>query len=238
MGNALLSVAEAHERIANCVRPLPPQRRRLSELLKLRLAEDVVSRVDSPPFDKSQVDGYAIATSDTSETLRELELVTAGGVPRYAVRPGTTIRVMTGAPTPEGADAVVKWEDCHVEADGAIRNPAGSVKPDSCILRRGTAFHMGQTLIKAGRQIDPLDIALLAEIGQAEASVYPRPRVGVLPTGDELVAAHEPLGPGQIRNSNGPMLLAALAATNMTPVDLGVGRDDPADLRAKISLGL
>jgi molybdopterin molybdotransferase len=238
MGNALLSVAEAHERIASCVRPLSPQRLRLSELLNLRLAEDIVSQVDSPPFDKSQVDGYAIATSDASEFLRELELVTAGGVPSQAVRPGTTIRVMTGAPTPEGADAVVKWEDCDVRPDGTIRNPAAKLKPGSCILRRGTAFHAGQTVLHAGTRIGPLDIALLAEIGQAEVSVYPRPRVGVLPTGDELVAAHEAVGPGQIRNSNGPMLLAALADANMTPVDLGVGRDDPEDLRTKISLGL
>lgn len=238
MGNALLSIAEAHDRIANCVRALSPQRLRLSELLGLRLAEDVVSRVDSPPFDKSQVDGYAIATSDASELLRELELVTAGGVPSQAVRPGTTIRVMTGAPTPEGADAVVKWEDCDVRPDGTIRNPAAKVKPGSCILRRGAAFHTGQTVLAAGKLLGPLDIALLAEIGQSEANVYPRPRVGVLPTGDELVAAHEPTGPGQIRNSNGPMLLAALATENAMPVDLGVGRDDPADLREKIALGL
>jgi molybdopterin molybdotransferase len=234
----MLTVAEAHEHIARCVRPLPSQRLRLSELLGLRLAEDVVSRVDSPPFDKSQVDGYAIATSDASEFLRELELVTAGGVPSQAVQPGTTIRVMTGAPTPEGADSVVKWEDCDVRPDGTIRNPAAKVKPGSCILRRGTAFHTGQTVLNDGKLIGPLEIALLAEIGQAEANVFPRPRVGVLPTGDELVAAHEAVGPGQIRNSNGPMLLAALAAENATPVDLGVGRDDPGDLRAKIALGL
>jgi molybdopterin molybdotransferase len=234
----MLTVSEAHEHIARCIGQLSPQRLQLSELLGLRLAEDVVSRVDSPPFDKSQVDGYAIATNDTSETLRELELVTAGGVPSQAVQPGTTIRVMTGAPTPEGADAVVKWEDCDVRPDGTIRNPAAGVKPGACILRRGTAFHTGQTVLTAGKLIGPLDIALLAEIGQAEAGVYPRPRVGVLPTGDELVAAHEAVGPGQIRNSNGPMLLAALAAENATPVDLGVGRDDPADLRAKIAVGL
>jgi molybdopterin molybdotransferase len=234
----MLTVAEAHEHIARCVRPLPSERVRLSELLGLRLAEDVISRVDSPPFDKSQVDGYAISTNDASETLHELELVTAGGVPSQAVRPGTTIRVMTGAPTPEGADAVVKWEDCDVRPDGTIRNPAAEVMSGSCILRRGTAFHVGQTVLTAGKLIGPLDIALLAEIGQAEAGVYPRPCVGVLPTGDELVAAHEAVGPGKIRNSNGPMLLASLEAENATPVDLGVGRDDPADLRAKIALGL
>jgi len=234
----MLSVAEAHDRIARCVQPLPARRLRLSDLLGLQLAEDVTSRVDSPPFDKSLVDGYAIATGDRSEWLRELELVTAGGVPSQAVRPGTTIRVMTGAPLPDGVDAVVKWEDCDIRGDGAIRNPAASVKAGSCVLKRGASFRAGQVVLEAGKQVGPLDIALLAEIGQAEAAAIPRPRVGVLPTGDELVSADEPVGPSQIRNSNGPMLLAALAAAGVTAVDLGVGRDDPDDLRAKIARGL
>jgi molybdopterin molybdotransferase len=238
MGQPLISVAEAHEIIARCVRVLSSERTRLGDLLGLRLAEDVTSGVDSPPFDKSQVDGYAIATSDSSPVLRELELVTAGQAPRHAVGPGTTIRVMTGAPIPEGADAVVKWEDCDVREDGAIANPAGQVKPGSSILKRGSAFRVGQVVLNAGKLAGPLDIALLAEIGRAEVAAFPRPRVGVLATGDELVAAHEPVGPGQIRNSNGPMLLAALEQAGARPVDLGVGRDDPSDLREKIGLGL
>jgi molybdopterin molybdotransferase len=93
-------------------------------------------------------------------------------------------------------------------------------------------------VLEARKLLSPLDIALLAEVGQAEALAYPRPTVGVLPTGDELVEAHEPIGPGQIRNSNGPMLLAALTTAGVTPVDLAVGRDDPADLREKIARGL
>jgi molybdopterin molybdotransferase len=234
----MLTVAAAHEIIARHVDPLPARRVRLSELLGLRLAESVTSHIDSPPFDKAMVDGYAIATGDDADVLRELELVTAGNLPSEILRPGTTIRVMTGAPTPEGADAVVKWEDCEVREEGAIRNPARNVRTGAGILRRGTAFKRGDLLLEAGKRVGPLDIALLAEIGQPDASVYPLPRVGVLPTGDELVAAHEHAGPGQIRNSNGPMLLAALAAHGMTPVDLGVGRDAPEDLRQKISLGL
>ncbi len=234
----MISVAEAHDTIARCVQPLPPSRLRLSALLGLRLAENITSQVDSPPFDKSLVDGYAIATSDASEMLREVELVTAGGVPTQALTPGNTIRVMTGAPVPAGADAVVKWEDCNVHADGSIRNPARDVRHGACMFRRGASFRVGQVVLNAGKQIGPLDIALLAEIGQAEVAAHPRPRVGVLPTGDELVAAHEPLAPGQIRNSNGPMLLAALTAAGATAIDLGVGRDDPADLREKIGRGL
>jgi molybdopterin molybdotransferase len=234
----MLTVAEAHEIIARHVGPLPPQRMRLGELLGRRLTADIVSRVDSPPFDKSIVDGYAIATSDDSEFLQELELVTAGNLPSEIVRPGTTIRVMTGAPLPEGANAVVKWEDCERREDGAIRNPAIGVKAGAGILRRGSVFRRGDVLLEAGKRVGPLDIALLAEIGEADVSAYPLPRVGVLPTGDELVASHEHAGPGQIRNSNGPMLLAALAAQGIAPVDLGVGRDNSNDLREKIGLGL
>src|SRR5262245_20062538 len=102
----MLTVAEALDLVRQHARPLPARRALLGELLGLRLAENVVSQIDSPPFDKSVVDGFAIATGDRSPTLRVVELVTAGVVPTRAVEPGTTIRVMTGAPVPAGADAV------------------------------------------------------------------------------------------------------------------------------------
>jgi len=234
----MISVDEAHEIVARWAHPLPSRRLRLRDLLGLRLAEDVVSRVDSPPFDKALVDGFAIATCDATRTLRITELVTAGATPAGEVTPGTTIRIMTGAPLPHGADAVVKWEDAQQLDDATIGNPAKLAKPGSCVLRRGASFHAGQMVLKAGKPLSPLDVALLAEIGQSELLATPRPRVGVLPTGDELVAADEPLGPGQIRNSNGPMLLAAVEAAGAEAVDLGVARDDVADLRGKIARGL
>lgn len=234
----MISVDEALDHVRRCVAPLPSVRAPLAELLGLRLAESVASTVDSPPFDKSMVDGYAIDVRDVTATLRELELVTAGNVPTQSVTPGHTIRVMTGAPIPEGADAVAKWEDCQLLAEGEIRNPARGVKSGSCVIRRGSSFSAGQVVLEAGKRLGPLDVALLAEIGQAEVRVIARPSVAVLPTGDELVAPHEPLGPGQIRNSNGPMLLAAVAAADCTPIDLGVGCDDPDDLRTRINQGL
>jgi molybdopterin molybdotransferase len=234
----MLSIAEALDCVRRHVSPLPCSRLRLSALLGLRLAEDITSRVDSPPFDKSVVDGFAIATSYGSPTLRVIELVTAGSVPTRSIEPGTTIRVMTGAPIPAGADAVVKWEDCDELGDDAIRTPAALARPGSCVLQRGASFHAGQVVLAKGKKLGAIDIALLAEIGQAEVAAYPRLRVGVLATGDELVEAHEAVGPGQIRNSNGPMLLAGLAAAGATGVDLGVARDDPADLREKIARGI
>jgi molybdopterin molybdotransferase len=234
----MISVVEAHEIVRSQAKSLPAERVSLGDLLGLRLAEDVASRVDSPPFDKSQVDGFAIATGDEAPELRVVEMVTAGHVPQLEVTPGATIRVMTGAPLPRGADAVVKWEDCEQTGDATIVNPRKMAKPGSCVLRRGAAFHEGEVVLRAGKILGPLDVALLAEIGQADVAVTPRPRVGVLPTGDELVAAHEACGPGQIRNSNGPMLLAALQAAGATAVDLGVARDTPEDLREKIERGL
>jgi molybdopterin molybdotransferase len=234
----MITVAEAHEIVAKWARSLSSRTTPLGDLLGLRLAEDVASRVDSPPFDKSQVDGFAIATGDDAAELRIIEMVTAGHVPQLEVTPGTAIRVMTGAPLPRGADAVVKWEDCEEIDDATIVNPRVLAKPGSCVLRKGTAFHDGEIVLQAGKILSPLDVALLAEIGQAEVAVTPRPRVGVLPTGDELVAAHEECGPGQIRNSNGPMLIAALQAAGATAVDLGVARDTPEDLREKIARGL
>jgi molybdopterin molybdotransferase len=234
----MISVAEALAAVGRHAVALPPVQLRLNDLLSLRLAEDVTSDVDSPPFNKSLVDGFAIASSDPTQTLRVIELVTAGAVPTQTVAPGTTIGIMTGAPLPAGADAVIKWEDCEQRDEHEIVKPAKAIPPGACVLNRGASFHRGQVVLTRGKRLGPLDVALLAEIGHAEVLVQPRPRVAVLATGDELVAAHEPLGPGQIRNSNGPMLLAAVAAAGATPVDLGVARDDPEDLKAKLRQGL
>lgn len=234
----MLSITDAYDLLAKHVTPLSAHETPLAELLGRQLAADVASDVDSPPFDKSMVDGYAISLDDNSAELAVLEQVIAGGVPSQPLAPGGTIRVMTGAPVPEGADAVVKWEDCRELAAERIANPAAGVARGHCILKRGTAFRRGETVLPAGKRLTPLEIALLAEIGRAAVAAVPLPIVGVLPTGNELVAADQPLGPGQIRNSNGPMLLASLAAAGCPAVDLGVARDDRAKLQAAIERGL
>jgi molybdopterin molybdotransferase len=238
----MISVDEALDHVRRCVRQLPARTVPLSEAAGLRLAEDVISRDDSPPFDKSMVDGFAIAVGDPSPTLRVAEVVYAGAVPTKRVERGATVRLMTGAPLPAGADAVVKWEDCDLISDSELRNPATTfAKPPragDCIVGRGSSFRAGERLLAPGKRLGPLDVALLAEIGWARVAVVPRPRVGVLPTGDELVDPAATPGPGQIRNSNGPMLLAAAAEASAEIVDLGVARDDLADLRAKVTRGL
>jgi molybdopterin molybdotransferase len=233
----MLTVAEALAAVGRHAAALPPVPLRLNDLLGLRLAEDVTSDVDSPPFDKSLVDGFAVLAGDPAQMLRVIELVTAGSVPTQTVGLGTTISVMTGAPLATGADAVIKWEDCELRDEHEIVKPAKAIAAGAGVLKRGASFHRGQVVLGRGKTIGPLDMALLAEIGHVDVLVQPRVRVGVLATGDELVPANERPGPGQIRNSNGPMLLAAVAAAGATAIDLGVARDNPDDLKAKLRRG-
>lgn len=234
----MISVDEALQLVRQHTTVLPQCVVSIADALGRCLAVDMVSRVDSPPFDKSMVDGYAIDLSDDSPTLRVTELVTAGQVPQRRVESGTTIQVMTGAPTPSGAQAVIKWEDCERLDDQTIRNPRQGVANQHCIVPQGSSFRAGQVVLTQGKPLGPLDIALLAEIGQATAPVIRQPRVAVLATGDELVEAGQALAPGQIRNSNGPMLLAAAHAAGVESVNLGIARDDPGDLRARLGRGL
>jgi len=234
----MISVDEALQHVSRCSQPIPTDSVPLGDALGLRLTESVESSVDSPPFDKSMLDGYAVEASDRSPTRRVIEQVVAGEVPHHAVEPGNTINVMTGAPLPDGADAVVKVEDVKHLDEETIEIPSAGVASGTGILLRGAAFHKGQELLIADHRLRPADIGLLAEIGQAKVRVTPRPRVAVLATGNELVKIGQPVGAGQIANSNGPMLIALLESVHATPIDLGIGRDDPAELKRLISEGL
>ncbi len=239
----MISVDEALKLVKEGVLAVPSQRVEIGKSLGMRLRESIVSPVDSPPFDKALLDGYAVIASDTAPTRRVIEEVIAGAVPHHAVAPGTTISVMTGAPIPEGADAIVKHEDVpsiqEISAEETIiQMPKAGVAAGTGLLPRGAAFSAGQEVLPFGRFLSPVDIALLAEVGQAEVTVTPRPSVAVLPTGNELVEAGKPVGPGQICNSNGPMLLALLEASGAESIDLGIGRDDTVELMGLMQKGL
>jgi len=234
----MISVDKALQHVSRCAQQLRADTVPLSAVLGLRLAENVISEVDSPPFDKSMLDGYAVETSDQSPTRHVLEQVVAGGVPHHAVEPGNTINVMTGAPLPDGADAVVKVEDVQQLDEATIEMPSAGVASGTGVLLRGSAFHKGQQLLAAGRCLSPIDMALLAEVGHAKVCVTPRPRVAVLATGNELVEVGRPVAAGQICNSNGPMLLALLESVDATSIDLGIGRDDPDELKRLMTAGL
>jgi molybdopterin molybdotransferase len=234
----MLSVEEALELVAKNTVPLPPQRVPLGEAAGLVLAEEVTSEVNSPPYDKSMMDGYAVQSADRQQVRHVLEEVAAGAVPRYAVTPGTATRIMTGAPLPEGADAVVPIEQAELIDATTVRLQQVEPVAGQNILRLGASLRAGDVVLHGGALLRPIEIAILAEIGHGIVSVRPRPRVAVLPTGNEIVPLGERPGQGQIRNSNGPMLLAAAARAGAESIDLGIGRDDQAELTRLIDGGL
>jgi molybdopterin molybdotransferase len=241
----MLSVEEAQQRILGEVKIPPPRAVPLADALGLALDENVASDIDSPPHDKSIVDGYALIASSVTASqteLRVIEEVTAGQVPTMAVEPGMATRIMTGAPVPQGADAVVMVEKTiSIEgvSEARVRILEAPVKPGQNIVRRGASMRRGDEVLTADlhRRLRPIEIGLLAEVGRATVEVL-QPTAAVLATGNELVPANQVPGPGQIRNSNGPMLVAFVRDAGAAPIDLGIARDTHADLRTKIEQGL
>ncbi|MBL9085339.1 MAG: molybdopterin molybdotransferase MoeA [Planctomycetales bacterium] len=237
----MLTVAEALQKVQDCVAALPPRVVPLEQALGCLTAESIASDVDSPPYDKSMVDGYAIRYADLKDgvgELRFLEEVTAGELPTVEVVSGTTTRIMTGAPMPAGADAVVMVERSKELPTGHIRLEDPKAKPGQNIVRRAAVMSRGDAVLPAGKLVTPTVVGLLAEVGCAEVRVVPRPRVAVLATGNELVEPREKPAPGQIRNSNGPMLAAQVMRSGAEPIVLGIARDDRESLRTKIAAGL
>lgn len=238
----MLSVSAALEQVLKHAAPKGSARVPLSAAAGRVLAEDVRSDIDSPPYDKSLRDGYAVIAADFEAGRREfdvLEEVVAGQLPTQTVVPGTATRIMTGAPLPEGADAVVMFEETQALSDGErVSIRSGSVRPGQWIMRQGQAMRSGETVLTAGTAIRPVEVGLLAEVGRTMLQVASRPQVAILPTGDEVIPPDQQPGPGQIRNSNGPLLAAAVARHGGEPVDLGIGPDDVERLHALVAAGL
>jgi molybdenum cofactor synthesis domain-containing protein len=200
----------------------------------LVLAAAVVSAEVVPPFDNTAVDGYAVRAIDVATAPVELAVVdeiAAGGAPTRSVGPGETIRIMTGAPMPDGADAVVMVEDSERIGDDRVRL-SRSVPVGAAIRRAGDDVRVGDELFVAGTEITPTVEAVLASVNARRVLVHRRARVAVLSTGDELVDDGSPLALGQIRESNKAMLAALLDDAGCDVVDLGVVRDDEAVLEA------
>jgi molybdopterin molybdotransferase len=234
----MLTIADAFDRLFAAVTPLEVVSLPLEKCLGLTLAQDVLSAADSPPFDKSLMDGYAVRAIDLNQgtaSLQVVEVITAGQVPTKPIGCGQASQIMTGAPLPIGADLVVKVEDTAREGDLVLVTPRG---PQTNILRRGTSVRSGDVVLRAGTKLNGSRIGALAELGRAEVRVHRRPTVAIVPTGDELVAVDQVPGPGQIRNSNESMLIAQVQAAGAIPVPLGIARDNRDDLRAKIERGL
>jgi molybdopterin molybdotransferase len=230
-------VADALAVVVQHARPLRPVAAPLSPaLLNQVLAVDVVADRDSPPFAKSLRDGYAVRAADCTDAanLRIIEEIAAGVIPRKAVGPGECARIFTGAPMPEGADAVVMQEDTEPAGD-RVRIADAAVKPGQYVFPRGAEMRAGDVVVPAGTRLNAAAVGVLAGVGRAEVPVVPWPRVSVLATGDELVEMSEEPGPGRIRNSNGPMLVAQAVGVGAVVHDRGIARDTADELRAKIA---
>ena len=202
------------------------------------LAEAVRADLDSPPFDKAMMDGYAVRAADCSAGPVELRVtgeVAAGAVPNHPVGPGEAVAVYTGAPMPAGADAVVMKERCEVLSEGRVRVTDPKLTPRKNVLDRGREMLASDVVLPIGAVLSPAAVGLLATVGRTTTALVPVPVVGVLATGNELVEADRVPGPGQIRNSNGPMLAAQVARAGATPRLLGIAPDDAGRLRDTVS---
>ena len=239
----MLTVTQALDQIVREVIAFAPERVALSEAMGLVTAEDVVSQEDSPPFDKSLMDGYAVLASDLAAGTRELAVVdevTAGRTPSCDITAGQATRIMTGAPIPPSASAVVPVEMTELVSGTPerVRVLIESIDPEKNVIRRGTNKRVGEEIIPAGRLLRAQELAALAELGSAEVLVRRQPVIAVLATGDELVATDQKPGPGQIRNSNETMLCGQVSNAGGVPIALGIARDNREDLRRHIEEGL
>ncbi len=237
----MLSVEQALVAINKTVIPVSATRLPLNEVAGLPLAEPIVATVDSPPFDKSLMDGFAVRSCDIDRVGVELDLLerlTAGEVPSVSLSAGKTVQVMTGTQLPAGTDAVVKIEDVSGAESNRIRVEIAGIAPGRNMLHQGESLQAGETVLEAGTLLRFAQIRLLAELGVAEVSIFRRPEVSILATGNELVPVDQTPGPGQIRNSNESMLIAQIENANAKAVPLGIARDEVDELRAKILQGL
>jgi molybdopterin molybdotransferase len=234
---AMTPLDEARDHVFARCGPLPAVEVRLEDAHGLIVAQDVTAAEDVPPFDNTAVDGFAIQAADTNrfadghaaaDALRIIGTMAAGARPEIPVGAGEAMRIMTGAPIPAGADAVVMVED-SITAGDAVRFTR-SVEAGDAIRRSGSDVRSGTLVLQRGTRLNPAHIGVLASIGRSRVSVVRRARVAVLSTGDELVRDERALEPGEIRESNARMITGLVAQTGCDVTDLGIVRDDEAAL--------
>jgi molybdopterin molybdotransferase len=231
----LMSADDALARVLAGVPTLPAVEAPILDALGLVLAEDIAADRDVPPFRNSAMDGYAVRGDDVASAPVELRVVgeiAAGGFPDRSVGPGEAMRIMTGAPMPDGADTVVRVEDTDNASD--VVTIAAATPKGMSIRHAGEDLKKGERILAAGTVLRAAEIGLLASVGRARVRVRKRPRVAVLSTGDEIVELDAPMERGQIRDSNRYTLASAIRAAGAEPWVRGIVRDAPDALRAAL----
>jgi molybdopterin molybdotransferase len=234
----MISVAEAIRIVLERTRPLPAETVALAEAHGRVLAEDVAADTDLPPFDRAQMDGYAVRSEDLRATPARLRVVgeaVAGRGWRGALNEREAVRIMTGAPLPAGADSVQQVEVTKEEEGGAFVLIERPTTPGQFVVPRGSEVRKGETVLRAGEDVTPARAAVLAAFGYARVPVRRRPRVAVLATGTELVPAGETPGPDQIRDSNTYSLAAYARLAGASVARLPFAGDDAELLQRLIS---
>jgi molybdopterin molybdotransferase len=232
----LLAFDEALRQILGRVQPLPAERVALEDAAGRVLAEAAVAAVDLPPFPSSAMDGFALRASDTPGSLPIAARIAAGRPAPRPLEPGEAMGIATGGVVPQGADAVVPIERV-VEHDNVLEVP-NPVEPGANVRPRAGDVRAGEAILPAGVRLGPVQVGALAAAGVAQAACSRRPRVAVLTTGTELRAPGEPLGPGEIYESNGAILAAQLASAGAVVERLAPVADDETAHREAIARGL
>ena len=239
----MIPLGEAKAAVLAACERLPARSVPLADAVGCVTAEAVTSFEAVPPFVNSAMDGFAVRAADTAGAgeatparLRVVATLMAGMAPDRPVGPGEAIRIMTGAPMPDGADAVVMVERSRPAGPDEVELTE-EVSAGTAVRGAGDDVQVGDVVVPAGTLLRPTHLGVLASVGRTEVTVVPRPRVGLLSTGDELVPPGEPLALGQIRDSNRPMLVALVAGAGAEPIDLGRVPDDEAVLEARLREG-
>ncbi len=233
----VIPLEEARHIVLSGLVPTRPVSIPLEDALGCVVAAPVVAARPVPGFANSQMDGYALRAADVVEgaRLRVVGTVAAGQAAERPVGTGEAVRIMTGAPIPEGADAVCMVERTSTEERGSVVVVLGPVTPGEYIRRVGEDVAVGQVVIEAGTVLGPAHLGVLASLGELAVLVHRRPRVGVVSTGDELADANEHLKPGAVRDANRPVLLALVRSSGFEATDLGIVPDDEDRIAAVLT---
>lgn len=233
----MIDIETALALIHDQIQPLPAQEISFDKALGYVLAQDVFAIEPMPPFAASSVDGYAVIAADGAGIRRLVGDQAAGYVDDIRVEPGTAARITTGAPVPAGADAVVMVEQTETGA-GQVEILTGDTPPGANIRPVGQDIEIGQLVLAKGTVLGPAELGLLGTVGQVDITVFRRPTVAVISTGDEIVEPHQKPQPGQIRDANRFTLMGVVRQAGAEPLDLGIVQDKPGSLEALIERGL